>query len=95
LADLVLADLVLADLVLADLVLADVGLADLVWPPGAERPRQVAGHEKLKDHQKLVLERRAIIARRLVQTARAAVIWGPPILLPHEEAEWKKIRPTA
>jgi hypothetical protein len=36
-------------------------------------------------------ERRAIIARRLVQAARTLVTCGPPILLPHETAEWKKI----
>jgi hypothetical protein len=49
------------------------------------------GHEKLKDHQKPMLEQRAIIARRLVQAARAVVTSGPTILLSHEAAEWKKI----
>ena len=39
-----------------------------------------------------MLERRAIIARRLVQAARTVVTSGLPILLSHEAAEWKKIR---
>src|ERR1700730_17511657 len=36
-------------------------------------------------------ERRAIIARRLVQAASAVITLGSPILLPHEAAERKKI----
>jgi|SRR5271166_2835869 len=36
-------------------------------------------------------ERRAIIARRLVQAARAVITFGLLILLPHERAEGKKI----
>jgi hypothetical protein len=36
-------------------------------------------------------ERRAIIARRLVQAASAVIPLGSLILLPHEAAEWKKI----
>jgi hypothetical protein len=40
-----------------------------------------------------VLERRAIIARRLVRTTRAAIASSLPILLPHGTMEWKKIRP--
>ena len=39
-----------------------------------------------------MLERRAIIARRLRQTARAVVTSTLLILLPHERAEGKKIR---
>jgi len=38
-----------------------------------------------------MLERRAIIARRLEQTARAQVTSSLPILLPHGAVEWKKI----
>ena len=56
-----------------------------------EKLRKAAGHGKLKDHRNFLLERRAIIARRLVQTARAEVTSGPTILLSHEAAEWKKI----
>jgi hypothetical protein len=39
----------LADLGLSDLVLADLVFGFLAQEP----PRQAAGHEKLKDHQKL------------------------------------------
>jgi hypothetical protein len=56
-----------------------------------ERLRKAAGHEKLKDHQKPMLERRAIIARRLLQATRTAITFGPFILLPQGAAEWKKI----
>jgi hypothetical protein len=38
-----------------------------------------------------MLERRAIIARRLVQAARPFVPRGLPILLSHGAREWKKI----
>jgi len=46
---------------------------------------------EIKRPPETVLERRAIIARRFVQAARTAIAFGPPILLPHEAAEWKKI----
>jgi hypothetical protein len=56
-----------------------------------ERLRKAAGAREIKRPPEPMLERRAIIARRLLQAARAGITSGPTILLSHEAAEWKKI----
>jgi len=63
----------------------------LIWRSGAEGPRQAAGHEKLKDHQNFDAETAGDYSTTFDAVCKGRDHIGPPILLSHAGADWKKI----